>query len=57
MIVKELDPFQPTDRFEKAGREAEEQMAFYLRRAFKDEAKVRVFNGLRFVRDGCDLVL
>jgi hypothetical protein len=52
VIVKELDPFQPSDRFEKAGREAEQQMAFYLRRAFKDDEKVRVFNCLRFIRDG-----
>lgn len=52
MIVKELDPFASGDRYEKAGRQAEEQMAFYLRRAFKDDSKIRVFNGFRFVRDG-----
>lgn len=37
MILKELDPFSSADVLEKAGRQAEEQMAFYLRRAFKDE--------------------
>jgi hypothetical protein len=52
MILKDLDPFVSGDRFEKAGRQAEEQMAFYLRRAFKDDSKIRVFNGFRFVRDG-----
>lgn len=52
VIIKELDPYSPGDRFEKAGREAEEQMAYYLRRAFKDDAKVRVLNGIRLIRDG-----
>ncbi len=52
MIVKELDPAYPRDRLEKAGRAAEEQMAFYLRRAFKDDPKVHVFNGLRMIREG-----
>jgi hypothetical protein len=52
VIIKELDPYSPGDRFEKAGREAEEQMAFYLRRAFKQDQKIRVLNGVRLVRDG-----
>jgi hypothetical protein len=52
MIVKDLDPCVSGDRFEKAGRAAEEQMAFYLRRALKDDPKIRIFNGFRFVRDG-----
>ncbi|HEY9859882.1 MAG TPA: hypothetical protein V6D16_10265 [Candidatus Obscuribacterales bacterium] len=38
MIVKELDALASQDKFAKAGRTAEEQMAFYLRRAF---ARVR----------------
>ena len=51
MIVKELDAFVSQDKFAKAGRTAEEQMAFYLRRAFADEPKVYVFNGLRLEQD------
>lgn len=53
MIVKELDtPSTSVDALVKAGRMAEEQMAFYLRRAFKDDPCVRVVNGLRVVYDG-----
>ena len=52
MIVKELDPFTSTDRMEKAGRKAEEQMAFYLRRAFGEDPAFLIFNGLRLERDG-----
>ncbi|MEP0870763.1 NERD domain-containing protein [Trichocoleus desertorum AS-A10] len=47
MIVKELDAFVSQNKFAKAGRTAEEQMAFYLRRAFSDEQKLYVFNDLR----------
>ncbi|MBD2096890.1 NERD domain-containing protein [Trichocoleus sp. FACHB-591] len=47
MIVKELDAFVSQNKFAKAGRIAEEQMAFYLRRAFSDEQKLYVFNDLR----------
>lgn len=46
MIVKELDPFIPQDKFAKAGKEAEEQMSFYLRRAFADNKNIYVFNDL-----------
>ncbi len=53
MIVKELDaPVASGDVSRKAGRAAEEQMAFYLRRAFKDDADTRVLNGLRVEHDG-----
>ncbi len=53
MIVKELDaPVASGDALRKAGRAAEEQMAFYLRRAFKDDADTRVLNGLRMEHDG-----
>lgn len=52
MIVKELDAFVPQDKFAKAGRTAEEQMAFYLRRAFADDKKLHILNGLRLERDG-----
>ncbi len=47
MIVKELDSFTPQDKFAKAGRDAEEQMSFYLRRAFADNKNIYVFNDLR----------
>lgn len=52
MIVKELDPFAANDRLEQAGRKAEEQMAFYLRRAFGEDPAFLIFNGLRLERDG-----
>lgn len=53
MIVKELDPFPSTaDPRERAGRVAEEQMAFYLRRAFVSEKEVHVLHGLRLEHAG-----
>lgn len=53
VIVKELDAFAPTaDAFANAGRAAEEQMAFYLRRAFAKEERLQVFNGIRLEVDG-----
>jgi hypothetical protein len=52
MILKELDPFTGTEPFELAGRRAEEQMAFYLRRAFGHDPEVFVMNGLRLEREG-----
>lgn len=52
MILKELDPFTGTEPFELAGRRAEEQMAFYLRREFGDFKDVFVLNGLRLEREG-----
>lgn len=52
MILKELDPFFGTEPFELAGRRAEEQMAFYLRREFADVDQVYVINGLRLERNG-----
>ncbi len=48
MIRKELDEIKVTDKFSKAGIEAERQLAFYLKRAFEDDPKVSVLNGLRF---------
>ncbi len=50
MIAKELDRFAPQNRFEEAGQRAEEQMAFYLRREFGDDASVVVVNDLRLER-------
>lgn len=52
MILKELDPFHGTEPFELAGRRAEEQMAFYLRRQFGERPNVYVINGLRLERNG-----
>ena len=52
MIIKELDPFFGTEPFELAGRRAEEQMAFYLRREFEDVDQAYVINGLRLERNG-----
>jgi len=48
MIVKELDAMpDQADTITRAGRVAEEQLAFYLRRAFADDPAIRVLNGLR----------
>jgi Nuclease-related domain len=54
MIYKELDPFDRAvaDRFEMAGRKAEEQMAFYLRRYFASSADVDVLNHVRIELEG-----
>lgn len=47
-IFKELDKLAACeDNFTKAGRAAEEQMAYYLRRAFQDDKNIFVFNHLR----------
>jgi hypothetical protein len=51
VILKGLDPFIAEDKFEKAGRIAEEQLAFYLRRAFVEDKDILVFNNLRFEKD------
>lgn len=51
MIVKELDALAPSaNKQMQAGRRAEEQMAFYLRRAFGDDPTLKVLNGLRVER-------
>ena len=47
MIVKDLDLFTEKGKAHVAGRKAEEQMAFYLKRAFEQDDKVRVFNSVR----------
>ncbi len=52
MIVKEYTPAPTSDRFKRAGDEAEKQMAFYLRRAFGDNPNVHVFNNLRLEHEG-----
>jgi hypothetical protein len=48
VILKGLDPSIAENKFEKAGRMAEEQLAFYLRRAFVEDKDILVFNNLRF---------
>ena len=52
MIRKELDPFAGGDERAVAGRRAEEQLAFYLKRAFERDKNVHVFNSLRFESEG-----
>ncbi len=52
MIKKELDPFVAKDKNAAAGRKAEEQMAFYLKRFFASRADVFVLNGIRLEQDG-----
>lgn len=52
MIYKELDPIQTEDKFAKAGRAAEEQMAFYFKRFFGDDPNILVLNGIRLEADG-----
>ena len=53
MIVKEHTAPEPTDKFGKAGRRTENQMAHYLKRKFgEDVPDVFVFNDLRLERQG-----
>lgn len=52
MIRKELDPFESGDKFARAGRAAEEQMAFYLKRFFERDSSTHVLNSIRLERDG-----
>lgn len=52
MIYKDLDPFTGGNKYEAAGRKAEEQMAFMLRRFFKDSTDVDVLNGVRIEVQG-----
>lgn len=52
MIAKELDPFVGRDKFQLAGRKAEEQMAFYLRRYFATSDDIYVLNGLKIFANG-----
>src|SRR5439155_5858727 len=52
MIVKELDALGSEDPLVKAGRKAEEQMAHYLQRAFKEDRSLHVLHGLRLEQAG-----
>lgn len=54
MIFKELDPFLSDDKFARSGREAEETMAFYLKRFFGNDSDTLVPNGIRIGADGDD---
>lgn len=47
MILKDVDSTSSRDKFEAAGQKAEKQLAFYLRRAFGDDPRILVLNGLR----------
>ncbi len=48
MIVKEHQAPPTNDKFQRAGDDAERQMAFYLRRAYGSDPDVHVFHNLRF---------
>lgn len=52
MILKELDAFVAADKFGAAGRKAEEQIAFYLKRGFARDPEIHVFNGIRLEHEG-----
>lgn len=56
MIMKLRDNEMPaaTDRLAIAGAKAEDQMAFYLKRAFEHDPDVTVFNDLRLANDRAD---
>jgi Nuclease-related domain len=47
VILKEIDKKDNLNKFEKHGRAAEKQMAFYLKRAFQDSNDIFVINDLR----------
>jgi hypothetical protein len=61
MILKERDKTAAQDIFSKAGADAEDQMGFYLRRAFADKKTIFVINDLRIEHEGdaaqCDHVI
>lgn len=52
MIVKEVEAVYNPDKYAQAGHSAEKQMAFYLKRAFEDDPKVLVLNGVRIEQNG-----
>lgn len=52
MITLEFSGRASEDKRLHAGYEAEKKMAFYLDRAFREEAWIRVFHGLRIERQG-----
>ena len=52
MIIKESNHLESMDKFEQAGHNAESQLAFYLKREFKDDPQILVFNNLRLEKAG-----
>jgi hypothetical protein len=52
MIIKEFECIETNDKFEQAGYYAESQLAFYLKREFKDDPQFLIFNNLRFEKAG-----
>lgn len=53
MILKDKDPLSETsDKRQMAGDNQEKNLAFYLRRAFKDREDVLVINDLRIIHNG-----
>jgi len=52
MIIKELDHIESNDLLLKEGFRAESQLAFYLKREFKDDPLFLIFNNLRFEKAG-----
>jgi hypothetical protein len=57
MIVKDLEHIEPVGKLEQAGHYSESQLAFYLKREFKDEPQILVFNNLRLQKgdDACQI--
>lgn len=57
MIIKDLEHIDPVNQLEKAGHYAESQLAFYLKREFKDDPQILVFNNLRLQKgnDACQI--
>ena len=47
MILKEAENIKSSDKYAQAGFAAEKQMAFYLKRAFENDPKVLIVNGIR----------
>ena len=51
MIYKKVDEKENLTKIEKFGYEAEQQLAFYLNRSFKDNDSIHVINDLRLKMD------
>lgn len=51
MIIKEVDSITSKDKFSQAGFKAEQTLAHYLSRAFKDSKDILVLNGIRLKSD------
>ena len=52
MIRKELDAFEDAGKYAVAGRNAEEKMAFYLKRYFANNPNIHVLNHIRLEFNG-----